>query len=112
MPEKQVLVIMKSRPFTTLNYYEALRTAAGFWDHMVKFLWMGEGVYAALKNVDRSLTGKFLADLPDLDIEMYVDQASLERSGFTPDDLVDEVQLADTEMMVQLLEEAEHSFVF
>jgi len=36
-----------------INYYEALRTAAGLWEHSVSMLWIGEGVYAALKDVDK-----------------------------------------------------------
>ena len=42
--EKKVLIMIKSAPFTDLNYYEALRTAAGLWDHEVRVLWTGKGV--------------------------------------------------------------------
>ena len=40
--EKELLIIIKSAPFTNLNYYEGLRTAAGLWDHTVKILWTGK----------------------------------------------------------------------
>jgi predicted peroxiredoxin len=110
--ERQVLIMIKSAPFTNLNYYEGLRTAAGFWDHMVKILWTGKGVSGALKTVDQTLTKKFLGDLPDLDIELYVDEKALLESGYSTDDLVDAVELTDGDKIIELIEEAEVSFVF
>ncbi|MFH2111374.1 MAG: DsrE family protein [Candidatus Bathyarchaeota archaeon] len=112
MAEKKTLIIIKSRPFTSLNYYEALRTAAGLWNHEVKVLWMGEGVYAALDRADKTLTGKFLADLPDLDIEMYVDEEALKVKGFTEDDLVESAAPANRAKVRELLGWAEASLVF
>jgi sulfur relay (sulfurtransferase) DsrF/TusC family protein len=104
--------MIKSAPFTNLNYYEALRTAAGLWDHEVKVLWTGKGVYGALNNVDQTLTKKFLGDLPDLDIELYVDEKALMKAGFSPDDLVDEAQLVDSEKIGELIDDAEASLVY
>ena len=110
--EKKILIMIKSAPITDLNYYEALRTAAGLWDHEVKVLWTGKGVYGALKNVDQTLTKKFLADLPDLDIELYVEEKALMAAGFGVDDLVDDVELADGSKIGELIEEAEASLVY
>ena len=112
MAEKKTLVVIKSRPFTDLNYYEALRTAAGLWEHSVSVLWMGEGVYAALKDGDRSITGKFLEDLPDLDVEFYVDGEALRENGFTEENLIEGVQLADRKAVRKLFESAEAGLVF
>jgi len=110
--EKKILIMIKSAPFTNLNYYEALRTAAGLWDHEVKVLWTGKGIYGALNNVDQTLTKKFLVDLPDLDIELYVEEKALMATGFGDDDLVDEVELADNQKISELIEEAETSLVY
>lgn len=112
MAEKKTLVVIKSRPFTDLNYYEALRTAAGLWEHSVSVLWMGEGVYAALKDGDRSITGKFLEDLPDLDVELYADGEALRENGFTEENLIEGVQLADRGAVRRLFESAEAGLVF
>jgi sulfur relay (sulfurtransferase) DsrF/TusC family protein len=110
--EKEILIVIKSSPFKNLNYYEGLRTAAGLWDHSVKILWAGDGVFGALNNVDNTLTKKFLADLPDIDIEMYVDGAALEENGFNEDDLVEEAEVVDAEKIKELIEGAEASLVF
>ena len=110
--EKNILIVIKSAPFRNLNYYEGLRTAAGLWDHTVKILWTGKGVFGSLNMVDNTLTKKFLADLPDIDIEMYVDEVALKENGFSEDDLVDEVEIADKEKISDLIEGAEASLVF
>ena len=110
--EKQVLIIIKSAPFTDLNYYEALRTAAGLWDHEVKILWTGKGVLGALSNVDQTLTKKFLMDLPDLDTEMYVDEEALNTAGFNADDLVDDIEPVDEDRVLMLIDEAEATLVY
>ena len=110
--EKKVLVIIKSAPFTNLNYYEALRTAAGLWDHQVKILWVGKGVYGAVTSVDQTLTKKFLGDLPDLDIELYVEEAALKAAGFGEEDLVDSAQLVDADRVNDLIGEAEATLVY
>jgi len=69
-------------------------------------------VFGALNNVDNTLTKKFLADLPDIDIEMYVDGAALEENGFNEDDLVEEAEVVDAEKIKELIEGAEASLVF
>jgi sulfur relay (sulfurtransferase) DsrF/TusC family protein len=112
MAEKNTLVVIKSRPFTDLNYYEALRTAAGLWEHEVSVLWMGDGVYAALDDSDKSITGRFLEDLPDLDVELYVEEETLMENGFTEENLIEGVQLANREVIKGLFESAEASLVF
>ena len=110
--EKELLIVIKSAPFRNLNYYEGLRTAAGLWDHTVKILWTGKGIFGALNMVDSTLTKKYLTDLPDIDIEMYVDGADLMENGFNKEDLVDEVEVADREKINELIEGAEASLVF
>ena len=112
MTDKNVLVIIKSRPFKTLNYYEALRTAAGLWDHKVNVLWFNEGVYSAINSIDKTLSGKFLVDLPDLDIGLYVDGESLKKTGFKDEDLVEKAKIADEDKIIELLDAAEITLVF
>jgi sulfur relay (sulfurtransferase) DsrF/TusC family protein len=110
--EKKVLIMIKSAPLSNLNYYEALRTAAGLWDHQVKVLWIGKGVFGALDNLDKTLTKKFLGDLPDLDIGLYVEKDALKAAGFDQGDLIDSVELADNGLVAQLIEEAEATLVY
>jgi sulfur relay (sulfurtransferase) DsrF/TusC family protein len=110
--EKRLLVIIKSAPFTNLKYYEGLRTAAGLWDHSVKILWTGKGVFGALEKVDKSISNKFLTDFPDLDIELFVCKNSLLKNGFLGTDLVENIVLADESKISELIMDAEASLVF
>ena len=112
MAEKNLLAVVKSRPYTTLNSYEALRVAIGLWEHEVTVLWMGDGVYSLLKEADQTMTAHFFSDFPDLDIMAYVEKAALEARGLGMDDLVPGVEPADEDKITDLLLEAEASLVF
>lgn len=112
MAEKNLLVIIRSRPYTTLNFYEALRVAIGLWEHDVTVLWMGDGVYSLLKEADQGMTAHFHGDFPDLDIETYAEETALKTRGFDVDDLIPGVELADDDKVEDLLLEAEASLVF
>ena len=112
MAEKNILMLVKSLPYNTLNYYESLRTAAGLWEHQVTILWTGKGVYSILNTADQTLTHKFLEDLPDLDVEMYVDQDSLSAYKIDETEIIAKVNVADKETISELFNSAEASLVF
>ena len=62
MPEKTLLIVIRSSPHTTLDAYEGARVAAGLIEHRLKILYTGDGVYAATRQVDNELAGQFLFD--------------------------------------------------
>ena len=112
MPEKNILVIVKSKPFSILNHFEALRVAVGLWEHKVKLIWMGDGVYAALRDADRALTGQFLDELPGLDVELYVDERVLKERSLRPEDVLPGIRVVDEEAIIDLIHEVHASLVF
>ena len=112
MAEKNVIIIVKSSPYTTLNSYEALRVAIGLWEHTVKVLWTGDGIYNLLKNADHTRTSQFHADFPELDIETYADSITLGKRGIDSTDLIEGVQIANEKMVTELLLDAEATLVF
>ena len=112
MAEKNILILVKSLPYNTLNYYESLRTAAGLWEHQVTILWTGKGVYSILNTADQTLTHKFLEDLPDLDVEMYVDRDTLSTYAIDEADIITEVTVAAKETVTKIINSAEASLVF
>ncbi len=112
MPEKNVVVLIKSRPFSTLNYYEALLVAAGLWEHRTSILWMGDGVYAALKTADGRLTEKFFIDFPDLDTELYAEEDALRERDLNASDILPGIKVVNRGEITELLREAEASLVF
>jgi len=104
---------VKSKPFSTLNYYETLRTASGLLvEHRVYLVWIGDGVYAALKDADRTLTGKFFEVFPDMDIRLYVEEEALKERGYEKEDFIPEADVISREKVSELLLETQTSIVF
>lgn len=112
MTEKKVLIIVKSTPYTNLNTYEALRVAAGLWEHQVILIWIGESVRALLRNADQTLSNKFYGDLPDLEIEPYVDEEALKTLGLGAEDILPWVEPVSREEIKELVRQADASLVF
>lgn len=112
MPEKNLLIIIKSAPYTTLDYYEGTRTAAGLIEHKLRILYTGDGVYAATKASDKKLTGQFLSDLPDLGVELYADVNAMRERGITDSELASFIASADAGKLTELVANAEASLVF
>lgn len=112
MPGKKVLIIVKSKPFSILNYYEALRVATGLWEHQVSIIWMGDGIYAALKNADITLTGRFFGEFQGLNINLYVEEEALKERGFGVEDVLPSAKVVTKKKISELLLDAQASLVF
>jgi sulfur relay (sulfurtransferase) complex TusBCD TusD component (DsrE family) len=112
MPEKNLLIIIKSAPFTTLDFYEGTRVAAGLIEHKLRILYMGDGVYAATQASDKKLTSQFLSDLPDLGVELYADVSAIRERGILDSDLLSAVVPANAAKVTELAANAEVSLVF
>ena len=112
MPAKNVLVIIRSPPHTTLNTYEGLRVAAGLSDHNVKILYMDMGIYSVLKTSDHSLSFPFMADLPEMGTELYVDAQALNKHDIKEEDLISVIKVATKDQIQTMIEETEASLVF
>jgi sulfur relay (sulfurtransferase) DsrF/TusC family protein len=112
LPEKTLLIIIRSPPHTTLDTYEGIRVAAGLIEHRLRILYTGDGVYAATKAVDNTLSDQFLADLPELGAEFYADAESMSDRGFDAADMLPIIQTADHAEMMRLVVEAEASLSF
>ncbi len=112
MPEKTLLIVIRSPPHTTLDAYEGTRVAAGLIEHRLRILYTGDGVYAATKRVDNTLAGQFLSDLPDLGAEFYADAGAMADRGLSETDMLSIVKIADGEKLKALVSEAEASLSF
>jgi sulfur relay (sulfurtransferase) DsrF/TusC family protein len=112
MPEKNLLIIIRSAPYTTLDYYEGTRVAAGLIEHKLRILYMGDGVYAATKASDKKLTGQYLSNLPDLEVELYADVSALRERGIADSELASSILPADAKKITELIVNSEASLVF
>jgi sulfur relay (sulfurtransferase) DsrF/TusC family protein len=103
---------VKSKPYSQINYYEALRVAVGLWEHKVNIIWMNDGVYAVLKDADMSLTEKFFKEFEDLEINLYVEKKALKKRGFEKEDILLDTKVIDNKRISELISEAQASLVF
>jgi sulfur relay protein TusB/DsrH len=111
MSKKEIVIVVKSKPFSNIKYYEALRIAAGLWEHKVTLIWMGDGVYAVLKNADKTLTSPLLKEFPGLDFNLYVEAEGLDARGFRTDDIIQSVKVINRDKIAELLLKMEASLV-
>ena len=81
MGQKKVVLLISSSPFSTLNNYEALRSAIALYDHEVSIIWHEDGVYCTLRSVDNTRIQSFLRLTGDLDIKLFVSGADLKERG-------------------------------
>lgn len=112
MPEKTLLIVIRSPPHTTLDAYEGIRVAAGLIEHRLKILYTGDGIFAATRRVDNKLAGQFLTDLPDLGAEFYADAEAMAQRGLNEVDMLPVVKIADYNRLKALVSEAEASLSF
>lgn len=111
MSRKEITIIVKSKPFSNIKYYEALRIAAGLWEHKINLIWMGDGVYATVKNADKTLTEPLLREFPGLNFNLYVEAEGLETRGFRTEDIIQSVKVINRDEIAKLLLKTEASLV-
>lgn len=88
MLEKNVLIVISSSPFRSLNCYEALRASISIINHMVKIVWTQQGVYSALKSSKNKMTQPLVRLADDMDIELFVYEKDLEKRNLQDKELV------------------------
>jgi len=95
--ERPVLILIKSRPFGTIINFEGWRASVGMFgmDHEPLMLFMGDGVYAVLKNIDDMPIRMFKATYKSFDGRICVSKASLEERNISPDEIIEEAEILD-----------------
>jgi sulfur relay (sulfurtransferase) DsrF/TusC family protein len=73
---------------------------------------MGDGIYAALKNADRTLTNQFFEIFSGMEIKLYVEGEALKERGFLKGDVIPDAEVVDKEKISDLLLSAQASMVF
>lgn len=111
MSKKEITIIVKSKPFSNIKYYEALRIAAGLWEHKINLIWIGDGIYAVLKNADRTLTSPLIKEFPGLEFNLYVEEEGLEKRGFRTGDIIQNIKVINRDEIAKLFLKTEASLV-
>ncbi len=95
--ERKVLVLIRSRPFGKIINFEGWRAAVGMigMDHEPQMLFMGDGVYALLKNMDAKPIMMFKSTYESFDGRITVSKRSLEERGISDDEIFEGVEILD-----------------
>ncbi|MDF1539167.1 MAG: DsrE family protein [Candidatus Thorarchaeota archaeon] len=95
--ERPILTLIKSRPFGKIINFEGWRASVGMFgmDHEPIMLFMGEGVYALLKNIDDMPIRMFKMTYKSFDGRICASKKSLEERNISPDEILEEVEIFD-----------------
>jgi tRNA 2-thiouridine synthesizing protein C len=94
--EKNVVILLRQPPHGTLYPVEGLRmSVAVSADFDPVTIAINEGVYAFLKDCDKTMYSMHIEFIKNIDLDIFVDKQSLDERGLTKDDLIDEVEVKE-----------------
>ncbi|MFX1415798.1 MAG: DsrE family protein [Promethearchaeota archaeon] len=107
--ERKVLILVNSRPYGKIVNFEGWRAAVGMFgmDHEPTLLFMGDGVYSLLKTADVMPFRMFKATYLDFEGRILASKQSLESRGIGPDEIFEEVEVADESAVSEALTQNE-----
>ena len=116
MAEKHVLITFNRAPFGSIHYTEGLRAVigvtSGIDEHTVDVVYLGDGVYFTLANVNRSDSKLYLDTLQKLGYKLKVERESLAARGLSEKDLAPDVQVIGREEVLALIRQADVTLDF
>jgi tRNA 2-thiouridine synthesizing protein C len=112
--EKPILILINSRPFGTIVNFEGWRASVGMFgmDHTPTMLFMGDGVYALLKEMDDLHIRMFKSTYLSFDGRMCASKRSLEERNISPDEIIEGVEVLDEEAIGKTFTENELVLTF
>src|SRR3990170_7529859 len=97
MPTKRVLITFNRAPHGSIFHTEGLRAVVGVTsgidEHTVDVVYLGDGVYCALRDADRDDAAKYLNTLQGMSCPLQVERESLLERGLSEADLAPGVQV-------------------
>lgn len=102
---KKLVITYTHHPYGTAHFMEGLRLASGmgFDDHDAKFVFLGEGAFCALAEVDMEPAEKFLETINEFDFPLYVERESLLEHGIDETDVNPLFKVASTEEISKMI---------
>ncbi|MCL5962328.1 MAG: DsrE family protein [Chloroflexi bacterium] len=116
MAEKHVLFTINHAPYGSIWYNEGLRAVVGVTsgidEHTVDVVYLGDGVYFALKGVERTDSAKYLGTLAKLDYSLKAERESLQARGISETEVAEDVKVISRSDVVSLLQKADATIDF
>jgi sulfur relay (sulfurtransferase) DsrF/TusC family protein len=116
MTQRRILFTINHAPFGSIHYAEGLRAVvgatSGIDEHEVDVLYLGDGVYFALRGVDRGDTLKYIDTLAKGGRKLNVERESLQERGVALEDLAPDVEVVPRSAIRQLIAQADFTVGF
>jgi len=116
MAQKHVLVFFTHAPYGSIYYTEGLRAAVGVTsgvdEHTVDVVYLGDGVYFALKGVDRSDSIKYINTLSQGGCRLKAEAESLQARNIAPDQVAEDIEVIPRKEVVALIKKADLTIDF
>lgn len=116
MGQRHVLITLNHAPYGSIYYTEGLRAVVGVTsgidEHTVDVLYLGDGVYFVLKDVDRSDSTRYLATLSALGVNVKAEKESLQARSISESDLADDVDVVSRDEALELVRRADLTIDF
>lgn len=116
MGQRHVLITFSHPPYGSVYYTEGLRAAVGVTsgidEHTVDVLYLGDGAYFALKDVNRNDTAKYRGTLSGLGVTLRVEEEALKERGIGRSELADDVEVVSRDQALELLRRADLTIDF
>ena len=116
MGQRHVLITFNREPYGSIFYTEGLRAAVGVTsgidEHTVDVLYLGDGVYFALKDVDRSDSAKYLGTLSALGANLKAEKGALQERNISASALADDVEVISSDEALELVRKADLTIDF
>lgn len=111
MAQKHVLFTFNHAPHGSVWYTEGLRAVVGVTsgidEHTVDILYLGDGVYAALPEVDRSESTRYLDTIQELGYSLHVERESLAERGIGEGEVGANVQIVPRSRVLEFVRRAD-----
>jgi sulfur relay (sulfurtransferase) DsrF/TusC family protein len=116
MAQRRIVFTINRPPVGSVHFAEGLRATvgatAGTDEHEVDVLYLGDGVYFALKNVDRTDTAKYIETLSQGGRKLKVEQESLDERGISRDALAGDMEVISRAAALKLIAGADFTAAF
>ena len=116
MAQKRILFTINQAPFGSIHYTEGLRAVvgatSGIDEHTVDVVYLGDGVYFALKKTNRKDCAKYIDTLAQSGCRLKAERESLEARKISPQELADDVEVISRDAVRKLVARADFTAAF
>ncbi len=116
MAQRHILFTINHAPFGSIFYTEGLRAVvgatAGIDEHTVDVVYLGEGVYYALKGVDRSDARVYLETLSKMGVKLKAERESLEERNVRAEEVAEDIEVIPRAAVHELIAKADFTMDF